>query len=71
VCAACHGFGLRTVGNAVFDLREFPAEDGERFVRSVTAGSDQMPPFGSVLTREEIQSILEYVRAVQAQAQGS
>jgi alcohol dehydrogenase (cytochrome c) len=66
VCAACHGFGLHTVGNAVFDLREFPSEDRERFVRSVSAGTDQMPPFGAVLSGDEILSILDYVRAVQA-----
>ena len=34
-CARCHGINLVTTGST-YDLRTFPREDRERFVRSVT-----------------------------------
>lgn len=71
VCVSCHGRSLETSGVAVRDLRTFPLDERERFVRSVTHGAGDMPPFGAVVTEAEIGLLFEYVRAVQAAGQGA
>ena len=68
VCVACHGRDLKTTGVAARDLRGFPIAERERFIRSVTHGTGDMPPFGKVLSEDEIEQIYSYVRAVQAAA---
>lgn len=62
-CQRCHGINLATAGIG-FDLRKFPREDKERFVRSVTHGVRQMPAWGGTLKPEQIDLIWEYVGAV-------
>jgi mono/diheme cytochrome c family protein len=69
VCATCHGHNLKTAGVAAQDLREFPIEDSARFIRSVTQGAGDMPPFAKVLSEAEIVSIFDYVRAMRAAEQ--
>ena len=66
VCAVCHGRELETAGVAARDLREFPIGEAERFIRSVTHGAGDMPPFSKVLSEAEISNIFDYVRAMQA-----
>jgi mono/diheme cytochrome c family protein len=62
-CQRCHGINLATAGIG-FDLRTFPREDKERFVRSVTNGVRQMPAWGGTLKPEQIDLIWEYVGTV-------
>jgi alcohol dehydrogenase (cytochrome c) len=69
VCATCHGHNLKTAGVAAQDLREFPIEESARFIRSVTQGAGDMPPFARVLSEAEIVSIFDYVRAMQTAEQ--
>ena len=66
VCAVCHGRNLETAGVAAQDLRAFPIGESARFIRSVTHGSGDMPPFGKLLSEAEISNIFDYVRAMQA-----
>ena len=39
------------------DLRKFPLDQHARFVTSVTKGKGVMPPWGGVLTPDEIQAL--------------
>lgn len=61
-CSHCHGLNMITGGNVTYDLREFPRDQEQRFFGSVTNGkSNRMPPWGDVLTQEEIGDIWMYV----------
>ena len=62
-CSHCHGVDMVTAGTVTYDLREFPRDAKERFFESVTNGkSGRMPPWGDLLTQEEIGEIWAYVR---------
>jgi mono/diheme cytochrome c family protein len=63
-CARCHGMNLVTTGNS-FDLRTFPRDDKERFVRSVSKGKNTMPAWESTLTAADIDALWAYVMVVQ------
>ena len=43
----CHGINLVNTSSAFFDLRTFPPNDKERFLRSVTNGLRAMPAYAS------------------------
>lgn len=61
-CSHCHGLNMITAGNATYDLREFPRDQSERFFESVTNGkNNRMPPWGDVLSQDEIGDIWAYV----------
>jgi cytochrome c55X len=62
-CQRCHGINLATNGIG-FDLRTFPQDDKERFVRSVTNGLRAMPAWSATLQPEQIDLIWAYVGAV-------
>lgn len=63
-CSHCHGFGMVNAGNVVPDLREFPSGNKQRFVDTVTRGkNNRMPPWGDVLSEEEIDALWAYVRS--------
>jgi mono/diheme cytochrome c family protein len=59
-CSPCHGPRMQDPESA-FDLRTFPADEHDRFVRSVTNGKNQMPPWGDLLKSEEIEALWAYV----------
>jgi mono/diheme cytochrome c family protein len=61
-CSHCHGFNMVSAGNVTFDLREFPRDQKDRFLESVVNGkSNRMPPWGDVLSVDEIEAIWAYV----------
>jgi cytochrome c55X len=61
-CSHCHGFNMVSAGNVTFDLREFPRDQKDRFLESVVNGKDnRMPPWGDVLSVDEIEAIWAYV----------
>lgn len=62
-CQRCHGIELATNGIG-FDLRTFPQQDKERFVRSVTNGLRAMPAWGATLKPEQIDQIWAYIGSV-------
>ncbi|HML13556.1 MAG TPA: cytochrome c [Xanthobacteraceae bacterium] len=64
-CSPCHGPRMRDPESA-FDLRKFPRDDRARFIASVTRGKNQMPPWGDLLTPEEIAALWAYVSAGEA-----
>ena len=59
-CARCHGVNMVNTGSAT-DLRKFPKDEEERFVRSVNQGVRAMPAWGSILQPGEVQAIWRYV----------
>jgi mono/diheme cytochrome c family protein len=61
-CSPCHGTRMRDPESA-FDLRQFPREQHERFVNSVTRGKNQMPPWGDILAPQDIEALWAYVVA--------
>lgn len=62
-CARCHGFNLVMV-TGTFDLRHFPQDDKERFVRSVSKGLRAMPAWEGLVKPEEIDAIWAYIGSV-------
>ena len=61
-CAPCHGVRMADPEGA-FDLRKFPRDQHERFVRSVTNGKNSMPPWGGMLSQEQVEQLWAYVVA--------
>ncbi|MDQ3821185.1 MAG: cytochrome c [Acidobacteriota bacterium] len=71
-CARCHGLdgtSNTVLGNMLeapnfTDARWWKEGDtsDKRFIKSITEGKDEMPAFGKKLTRQEIVSLIAYVR---------
>jgi mono/diheme cytochrome c family protein len=59
-CAPCHGPRMADPEGA-FDLRKFPPDGYERFVRSVVNGKNSMPPWGGLFKRDEVDALWAYV----------
>src|SRR5215469_18691310 len=59
-CSPCHGPRMQDPESA-FDLRTFPPGEHDRFVRSVTYGKNQMPPWGDLLKSDDIEALWAYV----------
>jgi mono/diheme cytochrome c family protein len=61
-CSPCHGTRMQNPESA-FDLRKFSRDQHDRFVASVTRGKNQMPPWGDLLSPEEVEALWAYVVA--------
>jgi mono/diheme cytochrome c family protein len=61
-CSPCHGPRMQGSESA-FDLRKFPPDQRERFLRSVTRGKNQMPPWGDALSPDQLDALWDYVVA--------
>jgi mono/diheme cytochrome c family protein len=62
-CARCHGFNMINNGQVGLDLRKFPKDARERFVSAVVRGKlPKMPPWGDVLSADEIDALWAYVQ---------
>ena len=59
-CARCHGLNMVTTG-AAFDLRTFPPDQKERFVRSIVQGVRAMPAWGEKFKPDELDALWVYV----------
>jgi mono/diheme cytochrome c family protein len=64
-CARCHGPNLVNPGGSSFDLRKFPSDEKERFLRSVTEGRNSMPSWQGTLSEAEIEAVWLYVLSKQ------
>ena len=63
LCSHCHGINMMSAGTLTYDLREFPRDRRERFFEAVTNGkSSRMPPWGDLITQDEIEEIWAFVR---------
>jgi mono/diheme cytochrome c family protein len=61
-CAPCHGARMQDPGSA-FNLRNFPHDQRERFVTSITRGKNQMPPWGDFFKPDQLEALWAYVVA--------
>ncbi len=61
-CSPCHGPRMLDPQGA-FDLRTFPRDQKERFIVSVAKGKNQMPPWGGLLSAEDIEALWAYTIA--------
>jgi mono/diheme cytochrome c family protein len=61
-CESCHGVRMEGPPWAS-DLRTFPRDQPARFVDAVANGIRNMPPWGDVLKRDEIEALWAYVVA--------
>lgn len=60
-CANCHGKNLINPGTSSFNLKSFPRDKKDRFVKSVTEGKGFMPAMGAALDTEEIEHLWVYI----------
>ncbi|MEN9378488.1 MAG: hypothetical protein RJB15_166 [Pseudomonadota bacterium] len=60
-CEVCHGVNMNSGSSGAFDLRGFPPNQQRRFINSVANGKNSMPPWKSVLSPTEIESLFWYV----------
>lgn len=61
-CSPCHGPRMADPEGA-FNLKNFPPDQHDRFVSSVTRGKNQMPPWGDLLKPGDIEALWAYVVA--------
>jgi mono/diheme cytochrome c family protein len=62
-CARCHGFNMNNHGLLGYDLRKFPKDDRDRFVNAIVRGKlPKMPPWGDVLSADDINALWAYVQ---------
>jgi cytochrome c55X len=62
-CQRCHGINL--VSNGIgFDLRTFPQDDKERFIRSVNNGLRAMPAWSGTLKPGQLDLLWAYIGSV-------
>ena len=61
-CTVCHGERMKNPPWAI-DLMTFPRDQPARFANSVTYGVGNMPPWGDMLKREDIEALWAYVVA--------
>jgi mono/diheme cytochrome c family protein len=64
-CATCHGRSMRNPDEEIgaFDLRYFPRDGHDRFIRSVTGGKNSMPAWGGLISPADIEALWAYVCA--------
>ena len=66
-CSHCHGPGMLNAGTITPDLRRFP-DDRERFFTTVKQGkNNRMPPWGDILSEDEITNLWAYVSSRRSQ----
>jgi len=65
-CSPCHGPRMKSPEVPV-DLLKFPPGEKARFIVSVAKGKNQMPPWGGLLSAEEIEALWAYVVAGEKQ----
>jgi cytochrome c55X len=63
-CARCHGINLVSMSGAYFDLRTFPSDDKERFLRSLKEGKRAMPAWQGIVKPEEMEALWAYIGSV-------
>jgi cytochrome c55X len=63
-CTRCHGVNLVSPGGAFYDLRTFPADDKERFMRSLREGKRAMPAWDGIIKPHEMEALWAYIGSV-------
>jgi cytochrome c55X len=63
-CTRCHGINLVSTSGAYFDLRTFPRDDKERFLKSMNEGKRAMPAWKGIVKPEEMEALWAYIGKV-------
>jgi mono/diheme cytochrome c family protein len=63
-CTRCHGVNLVSAGGAFFDLRTFPRDDKDRFMRSMKEGKRAMPAWEGIVKPHEMEALWLYIGSV-------
>ena len=63
-CTRCHGINLVSTSGAYFDLRTFPRDDKERFLKSMNEGKRAMPAWKGIVKPEEMEALWAYIGSV-------
>ena len=61
-CVPCHGPNMVKARGPVADLRKFPLDQRERFVRSVAEGKKSMPAWGDRFSETDLEALWTYVK---------
>lgn len=61
-CAGCHGANM-VYRTGSFDLRAFPTDQHDRFIRSVMKGKGAMPAWQGAVTPAQAEDLWAYVTA--------
>ena len=60
-CAHCHGIDMVNPGTSSYDLRRYPQDRRDDFLRVLHEGQGSMPAWGDILLEEEMDAIWRYV----------
>ena len=60
-CSHCHGFGMVNAGTIAPDLRKFPRDEARFFTTVKIGKNNKMPPWGDLLSDDQIISLWAYV----------
>lgn len=69
-CSFCHGLSLggTEIGPALGPGSDAEEESDNRLAKRVREGKDEMPAFGTILTEDQIQLLVDYLREVQRES---
>jgi mono/diheme cytochrome c family protein len=70
-CARCHGINLVSTSGAYFDLRTFPKDEKERFIRSLKEGKRAMPAWEGIVKPQEMELLWIYIGSVNGWGDGA
>ena len=60
-CSHCHGIDMVNPGTSSYDLRRYPQDRRDDFLRVLHEGKGSMPPWGDILLEEEMDALWRYV----------
>ena len=60
-CSHCHGIDMVNPGTSSYDLRRYPQDRRDDFLRVLHEGQGAMPPWGDILAEEEMDALWRYV----------
>ena len=60
-CSHCHGLNMVNPGTSSYDLRKYPTDRKDDFVKVLIEGKGDMPAWGDILTADEIKALWHYV----------
>ena len=61
LCAHCHGIDMVNPGTSSYDLRRYPQDRRDEFLRVLHDGQGAMPAWGDILADDEMDALWRYV----------
>ena len=60
-CSHCHGIDMVSAGTSSYDLRKYPKDRRDDFLRVLHEGKGAMPAWGDILKPDEMDALWHYV----------